>query len=64
MRLAYNPGCLVAFTSRVLQHGVHCLVDRAVVAYYMKSAVLELLGIESPTWSKLHEEGKSSGDST
>ena len=50
MRLKYDPGTILAFTGRVLQHGANCPGDRACVVYHMKSNVVRELGVTSPSW--------------
>jgi len=50
MRLKYDPGTVVAFTGRVLQHGASCPGDRACIVYHMKLNVVEKLGATLPSW--------------
>ena len=49
-RLKYDPGTIVAFTGRVLQHGSNCPGDRACIVYHMKLNVVEELGVTLPSW--------------
>ena len=51
MRLKYDPGTIVAFTGRVLQHGANCPGDRACIAYHMRLNVIQRLGITTPSWA-------------
>jgi len=51
MRFKYDPGTVVAFTGRVLQHGASCPGDRACIAYHMKDNVIDKLGIKKPSWA-------------
>jgi hypothetical protein len=50
MRLKYDPGTVVAFTGRVLQHGANCPGDRACIAYHMKLNAVQELGVTTPSW--------------
>ena len=49
-RLRDDPGTIVAFTGRVLQHGPNCPGDRACIVYHMKLNVVEELGVTLPSW--------------
>lgn len=50
----YRPGTVMAFSGRLLQHGVSKVKgDRLCLAYYMRDGVHERLGLEAPGWMTL-----------
>jgi hypothetical protein len=46
----YNPGTILAFSSKIFQHGATCEGNRAAIAFYMRDNVLNRLGLPSGTW--------------
>lgn len=50
--LKYNPGTIVALSSKIFQHGATCEGNRAAIAFYMRDNVLNRLGLPSGTWSQ------------
>ena len=46
MRLRYNPGCVVALSGQLLEHGAgHAEGDRGIVAFYMRDNVHQFLDV-------------------
>ena len=53
--LEYPPGTLVAFSGRLLRHAVNRVEgNRYTMAYYMRRAVHQWLGVGNPNWMKIH----------
>ena len=51
LRLGYDPGTVVAFSGRLLQHGVaEVSGERACIAYYMREVVMEAMGMPVAEW--------------
>lgn len=48
LRFRYDPGCLLSFSGRLLQHGANCPSPRACIIYYVREAVFKRLGIRNP----------------
>lgn len=48
----YNPGTMIALSSKIFQHGATCQGNRAAIAFYMRDNVLNRLGLPSGTWLK------------
>lgn len=46
----YNPGTIVALSSKIFRHGATCEGNRAVIAFYMRDNVLNRLGLPCGTW--------------
>jgi hypothetical protein len=46
----YNPGTILAFSSKIFRHGATCEGNRAAIAFYMRDNVLNRLGLPSGTW--------------
>jgi hypothetical protein len=46
----YNPGTVVALSSKIFRHGATCEGNRAAIAFYMRDNVLNRLGLSSGTW--------------
>ena len=46
----YNPGTIVALSSKIFRHGATCEGNRAAIAFYMRDNVLNRLGLPSGTW--------------
>src|SRR5882762_7290839 len=46
----YNPGTIVARSSKIFRHGATCVGNRAAIAFYMRDNVLNRLGLPSGTW--------------
>ncbi|KAG2029278.1 hypothetical protein BDR03DRAFT_881234, partial [Suillus americanus] len=54
-----DPGCMIAFSGRIVRHGVHAVEgDRIGWAWYMRDAVHIYAGIPSCGWARL--DGKKS----
>lgn len=53
----YNPGTVIAFSGKILQHGATCCGERACIAYYMRDNVLDRIRAPMITWPnvKLYE---------
>ena len=49
-KFKYNPGTIVALSSKIFRHGATCVGNRAAVAFYMRDNVLNRLGLPSGTW--------------
>lgn len=55
VELRYNSGTIVALCGKPIQHGVtSCDGDRGCIAYYMRDAVLDRLGLPAGTWVNLN----------
>lgn len=51
LRLGYEPGTVVAFSGRLLQHGVSRVTgERACIAYYMREMVMEAMEMPKAEW--------------
>jgi hypothetical protein len=46
----YNPGTIVALSSKIFRHGATCVGNRAAIAFYMRDNVLNRLCLPSGTW--------------
>jgi hypothetical protein len=46
----YNPGTILAFSGKALQHGATCPGNRACIALYMRDNVIKRLKVPTPTW--------------
>jgi hypothetical protein len=46
----YNPGTIVALSSKIFRHGATCEGNRACIAFYMRDNVLNRLGLPTGTW--------------
>jgi hypothetical protein len=46
----YNPGSVIALSSKIFWHGTTCEGDRACISFYMKDNVLNRLGLPSGNW--------------
>jgi hypothetical protein len=49
----YNPGTMIAFSSKIFRHGTTCEGDRAGIAFYMRDSVMNRLGVATGQW--LHQ---------
>lgn len=55
---AYNSGTVMAFSGKVLQHGVgRHSGNRLCIAHYMRDKVHERLGIQAPGWMNVDSYG-------
>lgn len=55
VRCAYSSGTVMAFSGKVLQHGVpECDGERVCLAYYMRDNVHERMGVEAAQWMKMN----------
>jgi len=59
LRFRYDPGCVVAFSGKLLRHGVTCPGDRGCIAYYMRDTVQERLGQQVGGWQRISDFGLS-----
>lgn len=46
----YNPGTLIAVSSKIFRHGATCMGDRASIAFYMRNNVLNRLRLPTGKW--------------
>ncbi|KAG1833292.1 hypothetical protein DFJ58DRAFT_670902 [Suillus subalutaceus] len=54
LELRYDPGCMIAFSGRIVRHTVHAVEgDRIAWAWYMRDAVHVYAGIPSCGWARL-----------
>ena len=52
VEMRYNPGTMVALCGKAIQHSVEsCNGDRGCIAYYMRDAVMDRLGLPAGTWA-------------
>lgn len=57
LEFRYDPGCMIAFSGRIVSHGVHAVEgDRIAWAWYMRDAVHDYAGIPSCGWARLDVE--------
>ena len=56
-QLMYESGTVVGLTGRVVLHSAHANGQRACFAYYFRENVMDALGIPSPAWAKIGENG-------
>lgn len=55
LRLAYDPGTIVAVAGKTIAHGVSpCEGDRVCIAYFMRDGVHEQLGIRAGGWMNIN----------
>jgi hypothetical protein len=54
----YNPGTIVAFSSKIFRHGATCEGNRAAIAFYTRDNVMNRLGLPSGTWLQKADFGK------
>lgn len=53
VRLSYYSGTVIAFSGKILRHGVpECEGERVCLAYYMRDNVHERMGVEAASWMK------------
>jgi hypothetical protein len=54
IRMAYKSGTVMAFSGKMLRHGVpECDGERICLAYYMRDKVHERMGVEAAQWMKM-----------
>ncbi|KAG2030276.1 hypothetical protein BDR03DRAFT_878712, partial [Suillus americanus] len=54
LEFRYDPGCMIAFSGRIIRHGVHAVEgDQIAWAWYMRDAVHIYAGIPSCGWARL-----------
>lgn len=55
LRLAYDPGTIVAVAGKTIAHGVSpCEGDRVCITYFMRDGVHEQLGIRAGGWMNIN----------
>jgi hypothetical protein len=60
LRFAYESGSVMAFSGKMLRHGVPpCQGERICLAYYMRDRVHERMGVEAAQWMKRQHYGNS-----
>ncbi|KAG2028685.1 hypothetical protein BDR03DRAFT_837562, partial [Suillus americanus] len=53
LEVRYDPGCMIAFSGRIVRHGVHAVEgDQIGWAWYMRDAVHIYAGIPSCGWAR------------
>jgi hypothetical protein len=54
LEFKYDPGCMIAFSGRIVRHGVHEVEgDRIAWAWYMRDSVHVYVGIPSCGWATM-----------
>lgn len=53
LRCQYDPGCVLAFSGKLLRHGSDCEAQRACIAYFMRNNVQKRLISQVPLWDNI-----------
>jgi hypothetical protein len=58
LEFKYDPGCMIAFSGRIVRHGVHAVQgDRIAWAWYMRDSVHSYAGVPSSGWARKEHIG-------